>query len=117
MQKRREASEREVAILTAPSAQAGRLGLAPFHDRLERLVARGTTRIVVDLSKARWIGAATLGELIQWQVRVRQAGGDLRLAGPSGKIDRALEATALSNKVFRKICSLHPARSGLANQR
>ncbi len=52
--------------------------------------------VVVDLSKANRVGAAMLGELIRGLTSIRDAGGDLKLSGVSGRLERILRTTRLS---------------------
>jgi len=93
-----ETFENGVAVLTPHGPIVSKLILVPFRERVLRLAKRGVTRIVIDLSDERWIGAALLGELVREQDTLRNAGGDLCLAGVSDKIRQILNITALSSR-------------------
>ena len=56
---------------------------------------------MVDLSRVNRLGAAMLGELIRGLTTIRDVGGDLKLSGVSGRIERVLSTTKLSG-VFKK---------------
>lgn len=87
-----------VAVLTPHGPIVNKLSLVPFRERMIQLAKCGITRIVLDLSQEKWIGAALLGELVREQDILRNAGGNLCLAGVSDKIRRILNVTALSDR-------------------
>ncbi len=88
----------DVAILTVDHIPMCRADLAPLHNRVAWLARRGVTRIVLDLSSLKWFGATMLGELVSNQQELQSAGGDLRLACPSGRIGKILSVTQLSDR-------------------
>jgi anti-sigma B factor antagonist len=51
--------------------------------------------VVIDLSRLNRVGAALLGELIRGLTTVRNAGGELKLSGVSGRVDKTLRTTRL----------------------
>ena len=69
-----------------------------LHRELQkRIETEGSGRLVVDFSKARWIGAPILGELILAAQQLHEQGGELLLVG-SPKIDRIIK-TARADRV------------------
>jgi anti-sigma B factor antagonist len=77
---------------------AGRLNMvaAPaVRAELEQLVEDGRRHLVVDLSSTSFIDSSGLGALISGLKRARQAGGDLRLAGPNEQVRTVLSLTNL----------------------
>jgi anti-anti-sigma factor len=62
-------------------------------------IRTGINEVVVDLTKARWIGSQTIGALAASLKALRDAGGDLHLAA-SGRVVNMLEMCNL-RKAFR----------------
>jgi anti-anti-sigma factor len=77
---------------------AGRLNF-PDVERLRvqlgDLVAKGATRVVVDLSGVEAIDSSGIGALISGLKAARNAGGDLRLAAPTTVVASVLETMNL----------------------
>ncbi|MGY1705229.1 STAS domain-containing protein [Geodermatophilus sp. SYSU D00697] len=81
----------------------GRLNMvaAPrLRSLVGELVAGGTPRIVVDLSRTESMDSSGLGALIAGLKTARQAGGDLRIAAAGEQVEAVLELTNL-RKVLR----------------
>ena len=87
-----------VVVLALRGAGISRPDLVAFQQRVVRLAERGVTRVVLDLSRETWLGAALLGEIVSIQRTLRSSGGDLRLASVSSKMVRILKATALDGE-------------------
>ncbi len=88
-----------VAVLTC----SGRLNMvaAPrLRAELRSVVEAGTSRLVVDLTGTAFIDSSGLGALIGGLKEARQAGGDLRIAGPGQQVLTVLRLTNL-DKVLR----------------
>jgi anti-sigma B factor antagonist len=83
------------ATLKVDGDTAARDRVSRIHNAVANLVQRGARTIVVDLSNARWLGAAMLGELVASQRTVSQAGGRMRLSGLQRRAARVLAATRL----------------------
>ncbi len=66
---------------------------------LEALIAKGNTRLVVDLRHVAYIDSAVWGDLAAAATRGRAAGGDLRLCAMSGELLTILTMTRLSSVV------------------
>lgn len=58
-------------------------------------VESGTSRVVVDLSAITFVDSSGLGALVAGLKRARQAGGDLRIAGPGEQVRTVLGLTSL----------------------
>ncbi len=63
---------------------------------LEDLLARGETRLVVDLFDVAYIDSAGLGELVRAMKRARECAGDLRVCALRDDVLRIFEMTRLS---------------------
>jgi anti-anti-sigma factor len=59
------------------------------------LIAAGHVRIVIDLSGTEFIDSSGLGALVSCLKKTRQAGGDLRIAGPTQQAQTVFKLTNL----------------------
>lgn len=93
-----ETEQDEVVVLAVRGLLAYRPNVSPFYDRLTDLKQMGRTRVVVDCSSLNGCGAALLGWLVSGQKMLREAGGDLCLAGVSQHMQHILKLTRLNNR-------------------
>jgi len=75
------------------------------------LVARGHTRIIVDLGGTDFIDSSGLGALVACLKKARQGGGDLRIAAPNTQIQTVLNLTNLG-RVLQPSASVEAAQAG-----
>ncbi len=73
---------------------------ARLHAQIDRLLAAGERRVVVDLERCTFLDSSALGDLIGAQTRLRRSGGDLRLAALSPETGRLLGTTGMLGPVF-----------------
>lgn len=66
-----------------------------LNERLHEFIEDGKTNIVVDLGKVKFMNSSGLGMLIGGLTTMRKAGGDLRIANASDKIESLLVITKL----------------------
>jgi anti-sigma B factor antagonist len=74
----------------------GRLNMvsaARLREAVTSTVAKGHTRIAVDLADVDFMDSSGLGALISGLKTARQAGGDLRIAAPSEQVKLVLQLT------------------------
>jgi anti-sigma B factor antagonist len=74
----------------------GRLNMvsaARLREAVTSTVAKGHTRIAVDLANVDFMDSSGLGALISGLKTARQAGGDLRIAAPSEQVKLVLQLT------------------------
>ncbi len=83
-------------IVSVSGDPIARPDVAPLRRKIRNLVNDGARTVVVDLSRVNRLGAALLGELIRGLTTIRDVGGDLKLSGVSGRIERVLAVTRLS---------------------
>ena len=93
-------------LMSRPAAEA-------LRGRIQRLALSGIDTIVVDLSEARRLGAAALGELVRGYCLMKESGGDLQLAGVTAGVRSALEVTRLA-EVFHVRDRVGNTRNGFA---
>jgi anti-sigma B factor antagonist len=92
--------------------------LEDLGQTLGGLLDRGSTRILLDLDKVRFIDSAGLGDLVAWKKRALQLGGDVRLLRPRDRVRDMFELMALT-RVFQifeaegdAVASFGPKRKG-----
>lgn len=79
-----------------------------LNEQLHELIEKGQTNIVVNLSKVKFMNSSGLGMLIGGLTTMRKAGGDLRIANATDKIESLLVITKLIT-VFKHFKSLDEA--------
>jgi anti-sigma B factor antagonist len=70
-----------------------------FHEALKNTVASGNKKVVLDLGGVEWMNSSGLGLLISALTTMRNAGGEMKLARVTDKIESLLVITKL-NSVF-----------------
>src|SRR5690625_5836123 len=66
-----------------------------LNEKLHDLIESGKTNVVVDLARVKFMNSSGLGMLIGALTTMRKAGGDLRIANASDKIESLLIVTKL----------------------
>ena len=79
-----------------------------LNEKLHELIEQDKTNIVVNLSKVGFMNSSGLGMLIGGLTTMRKAGGDLRIANATDKIESLLVITKLIT-VFKHYKSLEEA--------
>ena len=76
-----------------------------LNEKLHELIDQGKKNVVVNLSKVKFMNSSGLGMLIGGLTTLRKAGGDLRIANASDKIESLLMVTNLITvfKHFRSV--------------
>jgi anti-sigma B factor antagonist len=87
--------ENNVVIIEPKGKIMGGPESIELHDLLHELIDAGKKNVVVDLSKVDWMNSSGLGILISGLTTVRRAGGELRLAQVTDKIQSLLTITKL----------------------
>jgi anti-sigma B factor antagonist len=72
------------------SDNAGALGA-----RVARLMAEGHTQVVLNLAKLNYMDSSGLGEMVSCYTKVQKAGGSIRLAHTTARIQDLLTLTRL----------------------
>ncbi|WP_020403330.1 STAS domain-containing protein [Gracilimonas tropica] len=79
-----------------------------LNEKLHELIDEEKTNIVVDLGKVKFMNSSGLGMLIGALTTMRKAGGDLRIANATDKIESLLIVTKLIT-VFKHFKSVDEA--------
>jgi anti-sigma B factor antagonist len=96
----KEQIEGDVVVLSLRGNLMGEPETSEFRDKVKNLVRDGFLKIVLDVSKIKWVNSSGLGALISALATVNNAGGDMRLANVTEKIKSLFMITQLI-KVFK----------------
>lgn len=96
----KETIDGDVVVLALKGNLMGDPETTEFRDKIKSLVRDGFLKIVLDVSKVKWINSSGLGALISALATVNNAGGDLRIANVTEKINSLFMITQLI-KVFK----------------
>ncbi len=91
----KEKIEGDVAILTVSGNMMGGPETTSLHEKVKSLMSDGIKKMVIDLSKVKWMNSSGLGVLMSCWGSLRKDGGNLKLANVSEKIDSLLMITQL----------------------
>lgn len=84
-----------VAILALRGSLMGGPDSTALHDKVHSLIEDGINQVVIDLAKVKWMNSSGLGALMASLTTLRNAGGDLKLANATKKIESLLLITKL----------------------
>jgi len=87
----------EVVILELSGKIIGGPDATNLNDKLHDLVEKGTKKVVADLAQVNWMNSSGLGILISALTTTRNAGGELKIAAATEKIQKLLTITKLTN--------------------
>src|SRR5688572_2423545 len=73
-----------------------------FQESLEDCFKRGVRKLVVDMSKVRYVNSTGLGAIVKYNDRLKGAGGGLALAKVTPKVKIVIEMLGL--QAFFDIC-------------
>lgn len=85
-----------------------------LNEKLHELIEDDKTNVVADLGRVKFMNSSGLGMLIGGLTTMRKAGGDLRIANASDKIESLLVVTKLIT-VFDNYKSLDEAVDSYSN--
>lgn len=86
-----------------------------FVEDLDRVIEAGVRRVIVDCTQLRYISSYGLGILVRLHKRLRERGGDVRLAAVQAPMARLLEMVRLA-KVFDIYPSVDAARESFGSR-
>jgi anti-sigma B factor antagonist len=89
----------EAGGLARPLDLRGRR-LDDLGEALRKVITQGTRAVLLDMAGVTFLDSAALGELVAWQKRARQAGSEIALVQPVGRVRAIIELVHL-DKVFR----------------
>ncbi len=97
-----------VAVIVIQGKMMGGPDTGELDERLYALLGKGTKNAIVDLSGCEWINSSGLSILIHHYKKFRDAGGELKLANLTDKIERIMVISRLT-EVFKVYDSVEKA--------
>jgi anti-sigma B factor antagonist len=91
----KETLKNGVAILSLRGTLMGGPDSTALHDKVHSLIGDGIKQVVIDLAKVKWMNSSGLGALMASLTTLRNAGGELKLANATKKIESLLLITKL----------------------
>jgi len=85
----------DVAVLTVSGKLMGGPETWDVHTRVKSLIADKVNRVVIDLSKVKWVNSQGLGMLMSCFTSLKNAHGDLKIAGATQKVNSLFMLTQL----------------------
>lgn len=79
-----------------------------FQDQIASFIDQGKKNIIVNMSDVSFVDSSGIGNIVRAFSTVKDAGGSLKLAGVTDKIDGLLSITKL-NSVFQQFPSIDEA--------
>lgn len=95
-------------VITFKGNVMGGPEVGELNEKLHELIEEDKTNVVADLGKVKFMNSSGLGMLIGGMTTMRKAGGDLRIANATDKIESLLVITKLIT-VFEHYKSLDEA--------
>jgi anti-sigma B factor antagonist len=68
-----------------------------LNQQVHQLIEGGTKKVVIDLTEVQFVNSSGLGMLIGSLTTMRNAGGELKIAGASKKVETLIQVTKLNN--------------------
>jgi len=112
-----EINTRQFNTITVLEIRGNIIG-PPLSIRLSKtiyeLVEKGKNKIIFDLSKVNWMNSAGLGIIVGGLTTIRNSGGELKLACPSGRVKKIFDMTNLTS-IVDTYKSVEQARDSFIN--
>ena len=107
----KEQLKQDIIVLQLSGEMMGGPDATVLNDKLHELIESDKLKVIADLSRVSWINSSGLGILIGALTTMRNAGGDLKIASVTERIQRLLEITKL-HKVFDIYDDVESAAAG-----
>jgi anti-sigma B factor antagonist len=91
----KETIQGKVAILSPSGNLMGGPDTQELHDHVKSLISDGINNVVIDLGKVKWMNSSGLGALIAVMTSLKNAGGSLKLASVTNKVNSLLMITQM----------------------
>lgn len=91
--------QKGVTIIELSGNVMGGPDATALNEQIHKLLDSGTKKVVIDLHEVQFVNSSGLGMLIGSLNTMRNAGGDLKLARASKKVQGLIEVTKL-HRVF-----------------
>ncbi len=91
----KEKIQGDLAVLAVSGKLMGGKETKQVHEKVKSLLGDGFKKIVIDLSKVKWLNSSGLGMLISCLTSITNAGGKIKIAGATEKVNNLLMITKL----------------------
>lgn len=91
----KEEMKGDVAVVTLKGNLMGGSETTEVHEKVKEITLTGVKKVVIDLSKVKWMNSTGLGALMGSMTTLRNAGGDLKLANVADKVQSLFMITKL----------------------
>jgi len=108
----KEKIEDQVAVLTLTGKMMGGPETTALHDHIRSLMGDNISKVVIDLGGVKWINSSGLGVLMAAMTTLKNAGGQMKLANVTEKVESLLMITQLM-RIFETFESVDRAVSSM----
>ena len=91
----KEKIENHVAVLSLSGKMMGGPDTQAVHDHIKGLINDGIKSVIIDLGDVKWMNSSGLGALMGSLTTMRNAGGELKLANVTEKVQSLFMITKL----------------------
>ena len=91
----KEKTKEDIAILTVSGKLMGGNETKEVHKKVKNLISEGRKKVIIDLSRVRWLNSQGLGMLISCLTSLRNADGELKIAGATDRVNSLFMITKL----------------------
>jgi len=91
----KEQMQGDVAVIELKGKLMGGPETSGIHTKVKELVNNDVKKVVIDLGKVTWMNSTGLGALMGSMTTLRNAGGDLKLARVTEKVNSLFMITKL----------------------
>jgi anti-sigma B factor antagonist len=91
----KETIKNDVAVLIVSGKLMGGPETLEVHEHVKSLISDGIKKIVIDLGKVKWMNSSGLGALMASLSSIKNAGGTLKLANVTEKVQSLFMITQL----------------------
>lgn len=85
----------EIVILRPVGKIMAGEDVARLDEKLYAIFGKGRKKVIIDLSKTAWLSSSAISTLLNHNSRFREAGGGLKLANLTGRIEQLIAITRL----------------------
>ena len=85
----------DVALLYLKGNLMGGSASMEVHEKVKSLIADKVKKVIIDLSKVKWMNSSGLGALMACMTSIKNADGELKISGATEKIQNLFMITKL----------------------
>jgi anti-sigma B factor antagonist len=108
--------QKDVTVIELKDNVMGGPDASELNQELNKLLEAGKRKFVINLSEVKFMNSSGLGMMIGTLTSVRNAGGELRLAAATKKIETLLTVTKLTT-IFQRFDTVKDAVESFKQQR